>query len=192
MNVLKTVKIIFPGIKYGLNRPLLKSLNEAINGNLIYLDYSFLYDEKSDSFDKNKAYDYVLSQINLEKLREFNEIIFISKSIGTIFAGKLRNEIEKKEPLLGSRIKYICLTPLDESIQYLHQTDYIAYGTNDKYLSSEARDKLKYRFINLNIVNNGNHRLEVNSDSNSEENLKIVKNIVLEALTYLDSSNYME
>ena len=52
MNILKTIKIIFPGIRYGLNKPLLKELDEAINGETLYLDYSTFYDEKNDSFDK--------------------------------------------------------------------------------------------------------------------------------------------
>lgn len=191
MNILKTIKIIFPGIRYGLNKPLLKELDKAIKGDTLYLDYSYFYDEKNDFFDKEKAYEFVLSKINFNSLNEYSEIILISKSIGTIFAGKLRQLIKEKYPNLIRIIKYICLTPLDQSICYLEQTDYIAYGTNDKYLSEEARNKLKYRFINLNVINGGSHRLEV-EENTKEENEKIVKNIVLEALTYLDSSNYME
>lgn len=191
MNILKTIKIIFPGIRYGLNKPLLKELDEGINGETIYLDYSTFYDEKSDSFDKEKAYEFVLSKINFDNLNEYSEIILISKSIGTIFSGKIRELIKTKYPNLIRKVKYICLTPLNQSIPFLEQTDYIAYGSNDKYLSEDARNKLKYRYINLNVINNGNHRLEVEGNT-KEENEKIVKNIILEALTYLDSSNYME
>lgn len=191
MNILKTIKIIFPGIRYGLNKPLLKELDEAINGETLYLDYSTFHDEKNDSFDKEKAYEFVLSKINFDNLNEYSEIILTSKSIGTIFSGKIRELIKTKYPNLLRKVKYICLTPLDQSIPYLEQTDYIAYGSNDKYLSEDARNKLKYRYINLNVINNGNHRLEVEGNT-KEENEKIVKNIVLEALTYLDSSNYME
>lgn len=191
MNIFKTIKIIFPGIRYGLNKPLLKELDEAINGETLYLDYSTFYDEKNDSFDKEKAYEFVLSKINFDNLNEYSEIILISKSIGTIFSGKIRELIKTKYPNLLRKVKYICLTPLDQSIPYLEQTDYIVYGSNDKYLSEDARNKLKYRYINLNVINNGNHRLEVEGNT-KEENEKIVKNIVLEALTYLDSSNYME
>lgn len=191
MNILKTIKIIFPGIRYGLNKPLLKELDEAIKGETLYLDYSNFYNEKDDSFNKEKAYEFVLSKINFDSLNEYSEIILISKSIGTIFAGKIRELIKEKHPVLIRKIKYICLTPLDQSIPYLEQTDYIAYGSNDKYLSEEERNKLKYRFINLNVINGGNHRLEVEGNT-KEENEKIVKNIVLEVLTYLDSSNYME
>ncbi len=189
MNLLKTLKIIFPGIKYDITKPLLKSLNENINGETIYLDYSKFYNSENDSFDKENAYLFVIDSLKDINFDEYSEIILISKSIGTVLTARYKEEVVKKDEKNIRKFKYVWLTPLDEAIKSFDQTDYIVYGTNDKYLSEEARNLLKYRYVNLNVIQNGNHRLEVN---NEEENDKILKNIVLEVLTYLGSSNYME
>ena len=44
-------------------------------------------------------------------------------------------------------------------------------------------------FVNLSIIDDANHRLEVGDE---EKNRKILEQVKLEGLTYLDSSNYME
>lgn len=183
MNILKTIKIICPGIKYDINKPLLKTLNDSIRGDFIYLDYSFAYVQKEDDFNVEVAYDFALSKLKELDLNQYNEIIFIGKSIGTYIAGRLINELHL------IRAKFICLTPLNITLKYLRQTDYIVYGTCDKYLDEEGRNFLKFKFVNLSIIDNANHRLEVNDN---EKNIKILNQIKIEALTYLECSNYMD
>lgn len=183
MNILKTIKIIAPGIRYDLSKPLLKMFDEAIKGDTLYLNYSYLYDIDKDFFDIEEAFKYSINKIKEVDLSKYNEIIFIGKSIGTYISGRLIQELNLP------RAKFICLTPLDISLGFLRQTDYIVYGTKDKYLSKEGRDFLKYMFVNLSIIDDANHRLEVGDE---EKNRKILEQVKLEGLTYLDSSNYME
>ena len=183
MNILKTIKIIAPGIRYDLSKPLLKMFDESIKGDTLYLNYSYLYDIDKDFFDKEEAFKYSINKIKEVDLSKYNEIIFIGKSIGTYVSGRLIQELNLP------RAKFICLTPLDISLGYLRQTDYIVYGTKDKYLSKEGRDFLKYMFVNLSIIDDANHRLEVGDEA---KNKKILDQVKIEGLTYLECSNYME
>lgn len=182
INVLKTLVIFAPGVKYDINKPLLKMFYDYFDADKVVFKYDF------DQFDDSKIeeqYTKIISELKTIDFKPYNEIIFVGKSLGSYFLGKARTE-------LGLKLaKFICLTPLDITIPFLYQTDYILYGTNDQYLSIEARNSLKYKYVNLSIVDNANHSLKI--EGQSEEDFdKLLKRIKLEALTYLEASSYME
>lgn len=182
MSYFKTLKVIFPGVRYDKNKPLLKMFNEAIKGDEIALDYSSFFHGETREENTLEAYEYVKKELEKVDFSKYNEVIFIMKSIGTYLGLKYRKEFALK------RVKALVLTPLDISLEYLDQTDYIVYGTLDKYLSLDARESLKYKYVNLSIVENANHRLEVNGELSP----KLAKRIFEEGMNYLDSSSYME
>lgn len=102
---------------------------------------------------------------------EYEEIIFISKSIGTRIAGMLGSQYCK--------IKHIFLTPLKETLPFIRrdtQTELVLYGTSDPYISS---DTLKMHCEQENIpyiaFQNANHSLET-CDLN--ETLDIIKEMI--------------
>ncbi len=185
MNILKTAKVIFPGIRYGKDKPLFMVLDQAINGDSFALSYQDVINENTKLNDETflKCYQAAKNEFLNLNLTEYNEIIFIAKSLGTIIAGKLREELNL------NKVKFICLTPVEKTLPFLKQTDFIIYGDADHYASEYLKEFLKYRFVNLEVIKGGNHRLLTNNEVLDKKNLERIK---MMALTYLDSSDYME
>lgn len=104
---------------------------------------------------------------------EYEDIVFIAKSVGTVVACK----VKEKYSILASLILF---TPLSETLPYISNTNdvrFVAGGENDRFLDSEIlsnlceKEKIKY-YIEQNV----GHRMEVMNDLN--RNLEIVSNVV--------------
>ena len=127
---MKNLVVMFPGAGYGLDSPL-----------LYYAD--FLFETKGyERFRMN--YQDILSRLELpavkriELLREYvwkqvkdvdfnkyEEIVFLSKSIGTIEAGLVAEKLDVA-------VRQIFLTPTDEALSYLKKDSRVVIGTKDK------------------------------------------------------------
>lgn len=171
-----SLKVIFPGVRYDQNKPLLKMFIDKIEGEEVYLDYSSFFNSSINEEDTSNAYNFVKETLKNINFLKFNKVIFITKSIGTYLALKYRKEFE----LIN--IKYIVLTPLNETIPFLKRDDFIVFGTNDKYLSIENQNYLKREYSNLVVIEKGNHRLEIDGKINEE----IFKNILDKGLDYIN------
>lgn len=177
---MKTLKLIFPGRRYSLDRSLLYFLNKYIEGDTLYFSYNIdLNLSASVDLLINEAYEYSKEKIKEIDLTKYTEIIFIGKSIGTVVAGKIRELVKLEEA------KFIALTPLDETVPYLHQWDFIVTSDDDRYFSSLSREKFKYAYPFFILLKGIGHSLESNVLSLT---FKIQHQIIEEALTYCDTS----
>jgi len=165
----KNLLVLFPGKKYAVTAPLLYFAEHKFyqkGYDVIYVDYGVY-----SSFDDIKS--NVLSQKNELDLLIYNDIVFLSKSIGTIVAGWLAET-------LNGNIRHICLTPLNDTLQYIKNGKNISIiiaGTNDKYMDAivlkEHCDREKIR---LELIDGANHNMEIPGET--ADNIDILKYIV--------------
>ena len=183
MKANKTLKLIFPGKRYSIDRSLLYFLDKYIEGESIYFEYdSPRYLENSNSMDEIllDAYEFSKEILESKSFEEFSEIIVIAKSIGTYVATRLRNE-----GLIKAK-KFIILTPINETTNFLKQSDFIVSSLSDPYIDPLFLKSKACYFPFLEIYNDLPHSLEYNN--NFAKTFDLQKSIIDNAINYLDIS----
>lgn len=156
--------IVFPGIGYHVDKPLLfhtRKLLREHNYEIIDINYSgFPSGIKGNPQKMKEAFDMALSQ-TVEILRSIdigshNDVIFVSKSIGTAVAAAYAKKHEIKA-------RHIYFTPIAETFEFVEPESGIAFhGTSDPWVDTEIVIKKCADFnISLHIVSGANHSLEL-------------------------------
>ena len=84
---------------------------------------------------------YVRGRIKEKDLASYDEILFVSKSLGTVSAGWLADALEKEKRVKPGTIRHIFMTPLEQTFPYMRKENCIVIsGELDRYLE---RKKLK-------------------------------------------------
>ncbi|MBR4515557.1 MAG: hypothetical protein IKO61_11800 [Lachnospiraceae bacterium] len=131
--------VLFPGRNYSCDKPLLYYAGRAFSlrgYEIINLDYnSVLKGDKEDIPSLiEQAWAYTREALKEIIFSDYEDVVFVSKSIGTAVAGKTAAEFYK-------RARHIYLTPVAEALVYMKRgTCLVVAGKEDKIL--EAR-KLK-------------------------------------------------
>ena len=178
-----TLKVFFPGRRYSSDRSFLYFLDRYIDGESVYLDYDVKrYTKDVLPLEENIDEAYMFS---FEKLKDFDfskytEVIFIAKSIGTVVAGKIR------ERLKVNNARVIMLTPLNETIPYLRQTDFILTSFADTYIDANKLKKVENRYPFMSIYQDIGHSLEY--PNNLKKTLTFLYENLELILNYLDTA----
>ena len=178
-----TLKVFFPGRRYGIDRSYLYYLDRYIDGDAIYLEYDKKRYEKDISElnqNINDAYSYSLKKLANVDFKKYSEIIFIAKSIGTVVAGKIREELKV------NNARFICLTPLNETLPYLKQTDFIITSKIDPFIDFSKIESIQNKFPFLTVYEDAPHSLEFKYDL-KRTIYSLYENLEL-ALNYLDTA----
>ena len=178
-----TLKVFFPGRRYSVDRSYLYFLDRYIDGESIYLEYDLKrYTKDMEPLEENikKAYEYSKDILKNVDFRKYNEVIFIAKSIGTVVAGKIREDFKV------NNTRFICLTPLNETLPYLRQPDFIITSLSDPYIDATKLKEKENRFPFLSIYKDVGHSLEYKNDLKRTINF-LYENLEL-ALNYLDTA----
>ena len=171
----KKLVVLFPGGSYSVDMPLLYYANfkYVVRGyEEIAISYGeYVKDATEDS--KNKLRESVLQQIKHIDFAGYEDIIFISKSMGTTIAGWLQQ-------ILGIKVKHIFLTPIEGTLQYITSNRDIIIviaGTCDKLLDAyKLKQHCEEVGVRLYQIEGVGHRLEVFGDM--DINLDILKEVV--------------
>ena len=176
---MKKLCVIFPGIGYTKDRPLLyycSKLAKQSGYEVIHTDFGKLPDPEAFG-DPEKRKGLLKLALNRSKealsktdLPSYDKIFFISKSLGTVVAAAFAAEYEAK-------IGQIYFTPLDETFLYAKKgIGTVFFGTADPWTdyrkslqSSESLDLTCY------LYENANHSLETGSVS---VNLQILDEVI--------------
>ena len=183
MKANNTIKLIFPGKRYSIDRSLLYFLDKYIDGESIYFEYDsprYLNDSKNINEIIDDAYNFSKEILESKKLDEYTEVIVIAKSIGTLVATKLRNE------KLIKASKFILLTPINETIPFLKQGDFIVTSLKDSYVDASLLKAKENYFPFLTIYEDLPHSLEY--ANNFYKTFDLQKEILDNAINYLDIS----
>ncbi|MBC8061648.1 MAG: alpha/beta hydrolase [Clostridiaceae bacterium] len=159
-----SIVILFPGGTYSCDKPLLhyaKKVSSLLGCDVLSLEYGYYKLDKSFNPEFiNSIIEESLVAIKLVLSNNYNNIYFISKSLGTEIAG----EISKK---LGyNKIKNLFLTPIPNSITHIENSKCIVVvGTNDQVISKEVVFKLGTNpLVDLKIIEGAVHSLEIEDD----------------------------
>ena len=202
--------VLFPGVGYTNLKPLLYysgkiAIHEGYE--LLQINYSNLPVKIGRDKEKMKeAFEIALSQAEdqLSQVRwdEYEDIIFVGKSIGTVIAAasgkgikaKIKTEIHEKKNLVETtvNIRYIYLTPLKDTFTYAESRSGIAFfGDADPWSEMEDIVNGTHRLeIPLHIYEGGNHSLETGEVKKDIEILGDVMKYIKEYITSNKISEY--
>jgi len=177
----KVLAVIFPGQNYSAERSLLDYAAKAAREydcDILMLEYGYQSarvelkrEEIGIVVDEGKA--AVIS------LPEYEKYLFISKSMGTVIAGRIAEELG-----IGKKTSHLYLTPLADTIPLIQQSrGMVIYGGSDPLFTEQnsleinglPRTKV-YR------IDDANHSLEVGNVNESLAILMVIINLYHEYL----------
>lgn len=173
----KKMVVIFPGENYSADCPLLYYAGfkfEVRGYEKVIISYKNML-EQDKSFEEcmEDIKEYAFKQLKDFNLSEYEDIVFVSKSLGTVVAGW----VEEK---LCVEARHIYLTPVRETLPYIQSGKNIiavVAGTKDKQLNADTlKDHCKLENIYLKQIDGAGHRLEIWGDM--EKNIDIIKEVV--------------
>ena len=192
---MRKLAVIFPGIGYHTDKPLLYysgKMASAEGYEIIKISYppcavnlKGATSEQIHAFVKEcvAVTDKVLEDSGLAggiedfDRTQFDDIIFISKSIGTAIAAAWAKEA-------GAEVRHVFFTPLEETFDYVKEESGIAFsGTKDNWADHDNIRRLcDEKKIPLTVVDDANHSLETGDVIIDTENIAEVMKTVKEYL----------
>lgn len=179
------IAVFFPGIGYHCDKSLLyysrKLAQQYGFEKIVSIDYS--YDGGNIRGNKEKmqqAFDslYAQAEKTLEEIdwNQYREILFVSKSIGTIIASAYAEKHDIK-------CRQILYTPLVETYQFRHDDAMAFIGTADPWSDvSDVKRLSEGQRVPIHVYEDANHSLET---TDTLKNLEILKDVMEETFEYI-------
>jgi len=186
----KTTKlaVIFPGIGYHTDKPLLYYSKKIARQNgfeimeikFTDLDKSALLNRKSVMELFAKASNQAQAQLEGIDFSAYEQIIFISKSIGTVAASVCAARLHVPA-------KQVYFTPLEQTFSLVEEGNgLVFFGTADQYADvSEIENLCREKRFSYRIFEGANHSLET---GDLESDLRNMTGIIAETEDYLVGS----
>lgn len=169
----KTLKIacFFPGIGYHCDKPLLyytKKLCKMHGYQTFDIPYGGLRKIPEEEA-LQKACKKAKKALKKIDFSQYDDILFVGKSIGTIVASETADE-------LSIPARFIYLTPVTESVSVLHENAIAFSGSADPWLKDRTvlETACREKGISLYGCEGGNHSLETGDVFRDIEYLKRV------------------
>lgn len=198
----KKLAIIFPGIKYSVDKPLLyysKRILEKNDYEVVGVSYTGMKDEPlfelidgEYSVSKEKLLSFVskakeIAKKQLERIdfSKYEKVIFVSKSVGTVIGA-----IYAKQA--GISPYHILITPLDYTFQFMEDCDGSVFcGTEDALVKYAVIKKIcKEQGLAYHSFKGCNHSLETGDVEMDLEHMNRYVSVVKEIVADLDKSIY--
>lgn len=176
------IAVVFPGIGYTCDRPLLYYAGKfaAEEGyELVRVPYQgFPGKVRGDREKMEQSFAIAMDQSReiLAGIRweDYEEILFISKSIGTVAAAAYASE-------KGLGVRHIFFTPLQETFAFGQREAVAFHGTEDPWAGNrEIEEGCREAGIPLYLTEGANHSLETGDTARDLLNLISVQDRVLE------------
>lgn len=170
---MKKLVIMFPGVGYNMDNPLLyyaRFLYEANGYEQIHMKYNSIFFEPELTREEKslKVREYVWDKVKDIDFSAYDEVVFLSKSVGTTEAGFLAEK-------LGITPVQIFLTPVQDAFSYIKQKDTVVIGTADE-VYPQCKAYCKKHGIQPLYVEGANHSLEV--EGKLFESLEILRDVM--------------
>lgn len=181
----KKVAVLFPGIGYHTDKPLLyysKKLARERGYEIIEIKYGELPSGVKGNPDKTieafrKALQYATEQLTTVKFNTYSEVLFISKSVGTAVAAAYARQYN----INAGQIYY---TPVAESFDAIGQEGIVFHGTADPWAeTAKIQEECEGRGLPLYLTENANHSMETGV---VERDLEIMQEIMEKTAAYMD------
>ncbi|PEU84862.1 alpha/beta hydrolase [Bacillus anthracis] len=178
------VCFMFLGSGYNYDKPLFYYATMLMLENkidVVHIHYS--YDEQVMNKPMEELTKVIMDDINpvmneVLKDKQYNETMFLGKSLGTI---PIANDLMKREELLQS--KMILLTPLltfdsiFDSILHSHHKGLLVIGDKDHQYNADQIDQLHKTNLMIDVVKNANHSVNV-GEYETENSIETIANII--------------
>lgn len=188
----RKVAVIFQGIGYNIDKPLLyysKKIASEHDYDVIVVEFNGI--DKGSLKDKDtilSAFDLAVSlaeeQLKEEDFSSCEDIIFVSKSIGTVAA----SVYAAKHDIPAGQVYY---TPFPQTFSHAKEGNGIVFfGDKDPWVEPDTiRDLCISKNIRYRIIEGGNHSLETGHVSVDVENMN---NTIREVEDYFDKNHFRE
>lgn len=179
------IAVFFPGIGYHCDKPLLyyarKLVQEYGYEQTVMLDYT--YDGKNIRGNRKKmeqAFESLYAQaekkLEVTAFDKYSEIIFISKSVGTVIASAYAEKYKIK-------CKQVLYTPLEQTFLFDHDDAIAFIGTADPWSDVQKVIQMaEKQKVPVSVYGETNHSLET---KDTLRNLEILKDVVEKTGKYL-------
>lgn len=166
--------VLFPGKNYPCDKPILHFAGtSAIQSgyDLMVLEYG--YQAARENLDMSELHRVIEeSHESVQRIiSKYEQVIFISKSLGTIVAGEVHEKLDIP-------IRHLFLTPIKDTIPYINKFNgLVVYGTKDEVFNGQLAKHINIDEVREVVeIPNANHSLESNHVAESIEILgKIVR-----------------
>lgn len=170
---MKKLVVMFPGVGYGFNHPLLyysDLLFDSKGYECFYMRYQDTFFDDKLSFDEKaaKVRRFVFEEAKKIDFTGYDEIVFLSKSIGSVEAGVFAESLDFK-------VKQIFLTPVEKAIPYCKTNSCVVIGTKDEAFGAYKKH-CDESGIEALYIENANHSLEV--EGSVFCNLEIIEKVM--------------
>ena len=185
---MKKLTVIFPGIGYTADKPLLyfaRRIAQDYGCEILILNYSGFPEKVKGDREKMKKSFFIALKQSEEMLAEldfseYDDIVFIGKSIGTIVAAKIASESTVKD-----HIRLVLYTPLEDTFSFPFK-DAIAFtGDADPWVGKENSRifaMCKEKGIPCMLIPGANHSLET---KDTDFDMKSLYRIMKETEQYI-------
>ena len=174
----KKICVVFPGIGYHSDKPLLYYGKKYMSENgyeIVDLKYGKLPHGLENAFAA--GWDVVIPELDSIDWREAEDIVFMSKSIGTVIAARYAAEKDLN-------VRHIYFTPLAMTLKYADGHGIAFHGTADPLADTDEITKLcAAKNIPLYRYKGGNHSIET---KDILWNIKTQKDISEKYIDYLN------
>ncbi|MCR4585645.1 MAG: alpha/beta hydrolase [Lachnospiraceae bacterium] len=176
--------ILFPGIGYNCDRPLLyygrklaerngyecRAVNYVYNGDM---NIRGNVQKMEEAF--KELYLQAQEILSGEDTGRYDEVLFISKSVGTVIAAAYAKLLQDKKICDASGIRHVLYTPLEYTFKYDPANAAAFLGTADPWCVPEEVIRIaKERNVPIHVYEAANHSLETGSVTADIEILKDV------------------
>lgn len=173
--------VLFPGKNYPCDKPSLHYAGaSALQSGFDLLVLEYGYQAARTDLDVNELQRVIEeSHESVQRIiSKYNQVVFISKSIGTIVAGEVHGKLEIP-------IQHLFLTPIKDTIYYINKFNgLVVYGTKDEVFSKEHANQINIDNVREVIeIPNANHALETH---NVEESIEILSKLVRIYMEFLN------
>ena len=169
--------VLFPGKNYSCDRPTLHYAALAAREcgyDILALEYGYQAARKELEYREIPQVIQDCEQAIRQVIGSYEEIVFISKSLGTVVAG----EVHRRLGVRAEEIRHIYLTPISDTLPYIHETQaVVVYGTKDDVFPPGLASRLKASDrLKIVPIPGANHGLET---GRVEESLDILRELTV-------------
>jgi len=178
------IAVFFPGIGYTLDKPLLhfsKALARGLGYEVQGVPYTgFERGIKGDVDKMARALEHALVQTEeiLGRVcwEDYDDILFVSKSIGTVVAAVYADKHHIK-------CRNVYYTPVDQTFAFSLQPGIVFHGTADSWADTEGiKAKCSVLKMPLYLIEGANHSLEA---EDVLENIDCLKRVMEQTKRYM-------
>ena len=174
----RKLAVFIPGIGYTADKPLLyysRKIAASAGYDIKLLPYTGFPDKvRGDKERMRESYQIALKQAEEMladiDLDDYDELLFVGKSVGTIVATEIASRIRKA-------VRFVLYTPVEETFGFLIGDAIVFTGGNDPWVGKEKSrisELCREKDIPCTVIPSANHSLETGDPQTDVASLQMI------------------